>query len=220
MISDITVEAKLRTRTGSADSRRLRRQGMIPATVYGDKKDPLSVAVDAKQLTLILRSDSGHNTIFKLQPPDQDAAIVMIKDWQIDPVKGKLMHADFYRISLTDKQRVSVPLELVGEPEGVKLDGGILDHPLREIELECLPADIPESIEIDVSALKVGDHIMARDIKVADNIRILTNPDQVIAAVLASRVEEEVVAAPLETETAEPEVIKKGKTEEKEKEKE
>src|SRR5688500_14082387 len=106
MISDITVDAKLRERTGSADSRRMRRQGMIPATVYGDHKDPLSVVVDAKQITLILRSESGHNTIFKIQAPNQDAATVMIKDWQIDPVKGKLMHADFYRISLTEKQRV------------------------------------------------------------------------------------------------------------------
>jgi large subunit ribosomal protein L25 len=215
MISDITVNAKLRTQTGSADSRRLRRQGLIPATVYGDHKDPLSVAIDSKQLTLILRSDSGHNTIFKLQPPDQEAAIVMIKDWQIDPVKGKLMHADLFRISLTEKQRVSVPIELVGEPEGVRLDGGILDHPIRQLEIECLPGDIPGSIEIDVSGLHIGDHILTKDIKFADTIRVLTPGDQVVAAVLASRTEvaAEVVA---EVETAEPEVIKKGKIEEKE----
>src|SRR2546428_318556 len=143
MISDITVEAKLRTHTGSADSRRLRRQGLIPATIYGDNKDPISVAVDSKQITLILRSESGHNTIFKVQPTNQEAATVMIKDFDIDPVKGKLMHADFYRISLTKKQRVSVPVELVGEPEGVRLDGGILDHTLRALEIECLPTDIP-----------------------------------------------------------------------------
>lgn len=211
MISDITVEATLRTRTGSADSRRLRAQGLIPATVYGDKQDPLSVVVNAKQLTMILRSETGHNTIFKLKPGNHDATTVMIKDWQIDPVKGKLMHADLYRISLTTKQRVSVPIELVGEPEGVKLSGGIMEYNLRELEIECLPADIPESITVDVSALAVGDHISVRDIKVPENIRVLTGGDTVVATVALPAAEEAALAS--STEVAEPEVIKKGKEE-------
>ncbi|MEW6730885.1 MAG: 50S ribosomal protein L25 [Acidobacteriota bacterium] len=214
MITDITVEAKLRTRTGSADSRRLRRQGLIPATVYGDRQDPLSVAIDAKQITGILRSESGHNTIFKLQPPNQEASIVMIKDWQLDPVRGKLMHADLLRISLTQKQRVSVPVELVGESIGVKHDAGILEHTLRELEIECLPADIPEHITVDVSNLGLGDHLLVKDLKVTGDIRVITGEDHVVAAVLAPRVAEETTAVAA-TETAEPEVIKKGKTEEK-----
>jgi large subunit ribosomal protein L25 len=215
MISDITVEAKLREQTGSADARRLRRAGFIPATVYGDHKDPLSVAVNAKELTLILRSESGHNTIFKLQSPNHEAATVMIKDWQIDPIKGKLIHADFYRISLTEKQRVSVPVELVGEPFGVRYEAGILEHTLRALEIECLPSDIPKHITVDVSHLHLSGHVMVRDLKVGDNIRILTGSDYVVAQVLSTKAEE---AAPAEATTtvAEPEVIKKGK-EEKEK---
>jgi large subunit ribosomal protein L25 len=216
MISDITIEAKMRERTGSADSRRMRRQGFIPATVYGDHQDPISVIVDAKQITQILRSETGHNTIFMLQAPDHGAATVMIKDWQIDPVKGKLMHADLFRISLTEKQKVSVPIELEGEPEGVRLDGGYLDHHLREIEVECLPADIPDQFSIDVSDLKIGDHILVKDIPVPENVRILTGEDQVVAAVVAGRVEETEPAVAAIGEVAEPEVIKKGKIEEKE----
>jgi large subunit ribosomal protein L25 len=117
------------------------------------------------------------------------------------------MHADFLRISLTQKQRVSVPVEVVGESIGVRQDGGILDHVLREVEVECLPADIPEHITIDVSALRVGDHISVRDVRVADNVRILANLDQTILAVLAPTVEEDSAA----TAISEPELIRKGK---------
>lgn len=210
MISDITVEAKLRTKTGSAESRRLRRQGFIPAIVYGDKKDPVAVTVNTKQITLILRSETGHNTIFKLSTPDHEDATVMIKEWEIDPVKGKLTHADFFRISLTEKQHVSVPIELTGEATGAKQDGGIIDHVLRELEIECLPTDIPEHISVDISHLKVGDHVMVKDLKVPVNVRVLSSPDQVVALV-ATTAEEESAAA---QEVAEPEVIKKGKQEE------
>lgn len=210
MISDITVKAKIRTQTGSADSRRLRKAGMIPVTVYGDRKAPLSMVVEAKQITMILRSESGHNTIFKLQAPDQEDTNVMIKEWQLDPVTGKLVHADFFRISLTEKQRVSVPLEFAGEARGVKIDKGILEHSLREIEIECLPTEIPEHITVDISGLGLGEHIYAKDIEVAANIRVVTPPEQAVVAVLAPRVQEETIA----TEVAEPEVIKKGKQEE------
>jgi large subunit ribosomal protein L25 len=206
MISDITVEAQTRACVGSADARRLRNKGLIPATIYGDNKPPISVAVEGKQITRILRSETGHNTIFSLKAQDQEPTTVMIKDWQIDPVKGKLMHADFLRISLTQKQRVSVPVEVVGESIGVRQDGGILDHVLREVEVECLPADIPEHITIDVSALRVGDHISVRDVRVADNVRILANLDQTILAVLAPTVEEDSATA-----ISEPELIRKGK---------
>lgn len=207
MISDITVEASLRNNTGSAESRRLRRVGLMPATIYGDKKDPLSVIVNAKEITRILRSESGHNTIFSLQTPGHDATTVRIKDWQIHPISGKLMHADFYRISLTENQYVNVPVELVGEAAGTKLGGGTLEHSLRELSVECLAANIPENITVDISNLQVGDHISVKDIIVPEGLRILNNLDQVVASVVAPR--EEVVSEPL----AEPEVIKKGKEE-------
>jgi large subunit ribosomal protein L25 len=207
MISEITVEASLRANTGSAESRRLRRVGLMPATIYGDKKDPISVIVNAKEITRILRSESGHNTIFKLQTSGHDATTVRIKDWQIHPISGKLMHADFYRISLTEKQNVNVPVELVGEAAGTKIGGGILEHNLRELSIECLAADIPEHIDVDVSNLQLGEHISVKDISVPEGLRILNNPDQVVASVLAPR--EETVSEPL----AEPEVIKKGKEE-------
>lgn len=208
MISDITVQASVRTHTGSAESRRLRRQGLIPAIVYGDKKDPFSVSVNTKEITKILRSESGHNTIFKLQAPDHEVATVMIKEWQIDPISGKLAHADLYRISLTEKQRVNVRIHLVGEAIGTKLGGGVLEHHLRQLEVECLPTEIPEHIDIDVSHLNVGDHIMVRDIKVPDSIHILDSGDQVVVAVFSPRGAEETPVT-----VAEPEVIKKGKEE-------
>lgn len=204
MISDITVEATLRTVTGSAESRRIRRQGMIPATIYGDKQSPLSVAVNTKQMTLILRSESGHNTIFKVNTPNESPT-VMIKEWAIDPIKGKLMHADLFRISLTEKQRINVPLHLEGEAVGTKTEGGILEHILRSIDIECLPTEIPEHITINISHLHLNDRITVKDIHVADGIRIITASDQVVVAIIEPE-EEEAVAAP-----AEPVVIKKGK---------
>lgn len=206
MISDITLEANIRKTTGSAESRRLRNQGLIPATVYGAKKAPVSVSVNAKQVTMILRSESGHNTIFKLQTPDQELDMVMIKEWDIHPVTGKLTHADLYRISLTEKQRVTVPVHVVGEATGVKIGGGILETHLRELEVECLPIDIPENITVDVSHLNLGDHIMVKDVKVSENVRLMNAADQVIVAV-SSPTEETTNTEPV----AEPEVIKKGK---------
>ncbi|MCS6886100.1 MAG: 50S ribosomal protein L25/general stress protein Ctc [Acidobacteriota bacterium] len=214
MISDIIVKAVVRTKTGSAESRRLRRRGLIPATVYGDHKAPVSVAVEAKQITFILRSESGHNTIFKLQTEDKETTTVIIKDWQLDPVKGKLIHADFYRVSMTEKTRVKVPIHLVGEPFGVKNEGGLLDHPIREIEIECLPTEIPEHIDVDISRLRIGDHIYAKDVKLPAGIRLLTSPEQAIAAILGHRVSEALTTAT--SEPAEPEVIKKGKVEKEE----
>lgn len=208
MISDITVEATVRKTTGSAESRRLRREGLIPAIVYGDKKDPISVSINTKHITTILRSESGHNTIFKLQTPGHDIDTVMIKEWEIHPVTGKLTHADLCRISLTEKQRVNVSIQLVGEAVGVKVGGGVLENHLRSLDIECLPSDIPEHFTIDVSLLNLGDHIMVKDVKVSENVRIINNADQVIVAI-SSPTEETVSTEPI----AEPQVIKKGKEE-------
>jgi len=207
-----TIEANPRSSRGKNEARRLRRQGFIPATLYGGKKDPVAISVEAKRLAAILRA--GHNTIFNVTI-DGDTDSVLIKDWQTDPLKGRLLHADLIRIRLDQETRVEVPIRIVGEPRGVKQDGGLLDVVSHELEVECLPTDIPEYIDVDVSDLAVGDHISVKDVKIDPKIKILTDPDHVIASVLAPRLAEvEAPAAAAPEVPAEPEVIKKGKTEE------
>jgi large subunit ribosomal protein L25 len=220
MIKDITIDATARDGIGKGFARRLRSQGMIPVAVYGEGKDAVAAAVNAKQIANILRSDTGHNTIFKLALPgaDGEPATVIIKDWQVDPVKGRLLHADLLRLSMTEVTRVNVAVETKGEPAGVKLEGGILDLTMREIEVECLPADIPEHLQVDVSGLHIGDHATVADlIYDRERIKVLADESQIVAGVLAPRMVEEVAPAAVpegEAAGSEPEVIKKGKTDE------
>jgi large subunit ribosomal protein L25 len=221
MIKDITLNSIKREGVGKGYSRRLRAQGMIPVAVYGEGQEAVAVAVNAKELATIMRSDTGHNTIFKLAFPSENGAepaTVIVKDWQVDPVKGRLMHADLLRLSMTEVTRVSVSIEILGEPVGVKLDGGILEIQLREIDVECLPGDIPEHMDVDVSALQVGDHVTVADlIYDRDKVKVFADENQIVAGVSAARVAEEAAPAAAEAEaetTAEPEVIKKGKAEE------
>jgi len=219
MIKDITINAATREGFGKSEARRLRKQGMIPIAVYGEGKDAAAVAINAKEIANILRSDTGHNTIFKLALPNGDGepATVIIKDWQVDPVKGRLLHADLLRLSMTEVTRVEVAIEPVGEPVGVKLEGGILDLQMREIEVECLPGDIPEHLQVDVANLHIGDHLTVADlIYDREKIKVIADEHQVIAGVLAPRLAEEAAPTEAEAEAAaggEPEVIKKGKTE-------
>jgi large subunit ribosomal protein L25 len=219
MIKDLTLDASPRDGKGKGFARRLRMQGLIPAAVYGEGLDPVAVSVNAKSLAAILRSGSGHNTIFKLALSGStgEPANVIIKDWQVDPVKGRLLHADLLRLSMTTVTRVSVSIEIQGEPIGVKLENGILELQLRDVEVECLPGDIPEHLQVDVSNLNIGDHVSVADLVYdRDRVKVLADEHQIVAGVLAPRMVEEVVkvegveAAP----TAEPEVIKKGKTDE------
>lgn len=219
MIKDITINATSRGAFGKGDSRRLRTQGMIPAAVYGEGKEAVAVAVNAKEIANILRSDTGHNTIFKLALPNGagEPATVIIKDWQVDPVKGRLLHADLMRLSMTEITQVSVAIEIKGEPIGVKLEGGILDLQMRQVEVECLPGDIPESLELDVSNLHIGGHLTVADLAYdREKIKLLAEESQVIAGVLAPRLAEEAAPAGEGEEGAagEPEVIKKGKSDE------
>lgn len=220
MIKDITVNAIRRDGVGKGPARRLRSKGLIPASVYGEGEASVPVAVNARELATLLRSETGHNTIFKINIPDLgEPATVIIKDWQTDPVKGRLLHADLMRLSMTDVTRVSVPIVVVGEPVGVKLEGGILEINLREVEMECLPGDIPASIEIDVADLHLGKHASVAELKVdRSKIKVITPEDQIVAGVLAPRLVEEAAPAAAEAAepavAAEPEVIKKGKTEE------
>src|SRR6266849_7825658 len=217
MIKDLTVNASAREGVGKGPTRRLRAQGMIPAAVYGEGGDAVAVAVSAKEIATILRSGTGHNTIFKLALPQNDGepANVIIKEYQVDPVKGRLLHADLLRLSMTTTTRVSVSVETIGEPPGVKTEGGILELQLRDIDVECLPGDIPEHLKVDVSNLQIGDHVTVADLVYdRDKVKLLVDEHQIVAGVLAPRMIEEVApaVAPEGEEAAaaaEPEVIKK-----------
>jgi large subunit ribosomal protein L25 len=222
MIKDLTINATARDGVGKGPTRRLRAQGMIPAAVYGEGGDAVTVAVSAKDIANILRSGTGHNTIFKLTLPNAagEPDNVIIKDYQVDPVRGRLLHADLLRLSMTTLTRVSVSVETIGEPPGVKSEGGILELQLRELEVECLPGDIPQALTVDVSNLQIGDHVTVSDLVYdRDKVKVLADESQIVAGVMAPRMVEEVapVVAVPEGEVAagaEPEVIKKGKAEE------
>jgi len=211
------VEAKPRQGGGKNDARRLRQTGMIPAVVYGAGKDSLAVAVDPKQMSRILHSESGHNSIFDLTL-NGESAKVMIVDWQYEPIKGALLHVDLKRIAMDRVLRVSVPVLLKGEAPGVKTQGGILEQILREVEIECLPADIPSHIDADVSQLMFGQVIRVSDLPHGGKLKFLTDEDQSVAHVVAVKEVAAPAAAEAEAEgaaaaPAEPEVIKKGKQE-------
>ena len=208
------VQAKQREGRGKNDARRTRREGMVPITVYGGGAETVAAVAALSDLAAILRSESGRNTIFTIEVEGMGESEVMFHDRQIDPVKGRLIHADLTRLVKGQKIEVTVPLHLVGEPIGVKEKQGVLEQIIREIEIRCEPRQIPDSLELDVSHLDVHDLLHVSDIKVGEGVEILTDPDQVIATV--GIVKEEVAPAPtLEgEEPAEPEVIGKGKKEE------
>jgi large subunit ribosomal protein L25 len=214
---EIVVAAQNRTETGKNVNRRLRSQGKIPGVVYGSGKDPVRVAVSPKEITAILRSASGENTLFDLDLGGSRRRVIL-KEFQVEPLKGQLLHADFYEVALDKALQVNVHVDVQGTPVGVKVQGGILDFVTRELEVECLPADIPEKITIDVSHLEMGKHIRVADITAPPKVKILTDADVVVVHVVAPRAEE-VVAATAEAVpaegaaavAAEPEVIKKGK---------
>src|SRR6516162_1175265 len=213
--ADNNVEAKPRKSGGKNDARRLRKSGMIPAVLYGAGLEPLTIAVDPKQINRILHSEQGHNTIFDMAAGG-DSGKVMIVDWQADPINGALLHADLKRIAMDKLLQVSVPIQLKGEAPGVKIQGGILEQMLREVEIECLPADIPSHFDADVSQLVFGQTLRVADLPHSDKIKFLTDDNQAVAHVTA--VKEVAAPAPAEgaeaaAAPAEPEVIKKGKAE-------
>jgi large subunit ribosomal protein L25 len=214
-----TKESKIETaprQSGTKnDARRLRKEGLIPAVLYGAGLKPLNISVDPKQMKRILGSETGHNSIFDLAAGG-DSGKAMIVDWQSDPIKGALLHVDLKRIAMDQLLRVSVPVTLKGEAPGVKVQGGIMEQMVREIEIECLPADIPSHIDGDVSNMNFGDTLRVSDLIKVDKVKFITDANQAIAHVTA--VKEVVEATPVEgaeaaATTAEPEVIKKGKQE-------
>ena len=216
MRKDITVTAVARELRGKNEARRLRVQGSMPAVLYGGPSGATAVSVSPKELTRILHSKTGHNTIFNLEVTGRENTPVMVVDWQYDPIKDSLLHVDMKRIDLTQRITVKVPVVTEGDPKGVKLQGGIHEIITREIEIECLPDEIPEQFTVNVMDMNVGDSIRASDIPLGGSLRLLSPPDAVISHVISLKAEEVAVAetAGAATPGSEPEVIKKGKKEE------
>ena len=203
-------------------ARRVRAAGKIPAVLYGSGLDPVAVEVEPKQISRILFSESGHNTIFDVQVTGQPAAKAMIVDWQREPIKDELIHIDLKRIALDKVLRVKVRVKLLGIPVGVKTSGGILDQVMRQVEIECLPANIPSHIDLDVSNLEMHGVLRVSDLPHSEKIKFLSAADSTVAHVVSIREEAPtaaeveaaaVAAATAATAATEPEVAKKGKAE-------
>ena len=207
-MATVDLTGTVRTVVGKAEAKRLRRARRIPGVVYGGPRGPVPVVVNPQELLSAL--GAGENVLINLSLDGADgshASMVILKELQLDPVKGRPLHADFQEISMERKIRVEVPLVLTGDSLGVKSKGGILGQPLRQLFVECLPLDIPERIPVDVSGLDVGDAIHVRDLTVGEGIRILEDAGRVVVSVVAPAAEE--VAAPVEEKPAEPEVVGK-----------
>src|SRR5438045_7202954 len=210
------LEALPRTPGTKNDARRVRKQGKVPGVVYGAGKQTVPVSLDPRHVSRILHSQTGHNTVFDLTV-DGERTKAMIVDWQYEPIKGSLLHIDLKRIAMDQKLRVNVPIELVGEPAGVKQQGGILEQITREVEVDCLPGDIPNQIELNVSELVFGTVLRVSDLPKNDKVKFLSDPDQPVAHIISIKEEEvptaEAIAGEAAAAPAEPEVMKKGKQE-------
>src|SRR5712664_3362715 len=216
MAEKIVVEGSPRAERGKNKARRLRLAGKLPAVLYGGKGEAITLSVNAKQVGAILRSESGHNTLFQVDLGGKHEPAIL-KDWLVDPITGKLLHVDLLRVAMDVRMKVKVPVHTFGEPSGVKVQGGVFEVVTREVEIECLPADIPTEFKVDVSGLALNAQLRAADLPIDRNkMKLMTEPERVLAHVVTLKVEEEkpVEAVAAETATpAEPEVIKKGKKE-------
>ncbi len=214
MSEALTVGAETREEFGKNAARRLRRSGRIPAVVYGDQGPAIPLAIEPRKILQILESEAGHNSIFTLEIKGKAPARVMLRDWMLDPVDGELLHVDLVRVARDTKLRLKVPIHVTGEAKGVKVQGGIFEFMLREVELECLPDDIPEHVTVDVTELTIGKNLRVSDLPLGPRVKVLTDPARVVAHVVALKAEEEKPAAEVaEAAPAEPEVIRKGKAE-------
>jgi len=194
LLETIRVNALPRPERGKNAARRLRAQGRVPAIVYGHKGEPAAVSLVTKEIVKILQSPHGHNQILDLSVEGGQTEPVMAVDWQLDPVRGFLLHVDLSRLDLTRKITVDVQVAVTGTPKGVKDEGGVMEAIAREVEVECLPRDVPESIEVDVSDLGIGDAIRVEDLPVSENFKILSEPDTLLVHVVPPRAEEEIAA--------------------------
>jgi large subunit ribosomal protein L25 len=212
----VSISAEKREAHGKGVARSLRREGMVPAVLYREGRAQ-SIRLSKKELSKLINSVRGEQVMVDLLFADGDKKLALLKDYQVDPIRGELLHTDFFEVSLTEEVRITVHVAMMGEPIGVKRDAGILQYTLREIELECLPDKIPGKIEVDISRLEVGQSVHVRDLKFDEGIKVLTDPGDVIVTVTAPVVEAEpaaAVEAAAAAEAAEPEVVKKGKKEE------
>lgn len=216
MRKDITIVAEPRSSRGKNEARRLRAAGQAPGILYGAGGESVAVAVSPKEVNKILHSNTGHNTIFNVSVTGGETVPAMVVDWLHDPVKANLLHVDLKRIDLTLRLRVKVPVHTSGEPKGVKLQGGLHELITREVEIECLPDDIPEHFTLDATELSIGESLRASQIPMAGSMKLLSNGDAVISHVVSMKAEEVVaVDAAAVPAAAEPEVAKvKGKKEE------
>ena len=226
-MASATLEATKRDKFGKNEATRLRQSGKIPAVLYGgSSKEAQSLSVDPKELMRILHSQAGVNTLISLKLDGAGDTRVLVKEYLLDPVSRKLLHADFYRVAMDKVIRVTVNVHLTGEAKGVKAQGGIVDFVHREIVIECLPANIPEHITVDVTELMLHDGIRVRDLKLDTKLKPISEADMLIVHVIAPKAEaapeaaaDAAVAAAVPAAPAEPEVIKKGKVEKEEEEK-
>ena len=225
MADNVVLKADRRTQVGKQAVKHLRLKGRLPAVVYGEKQDPIVCSVDRKELEVILH-DQGRNALLSLDLPDGQAQdTTIIKEIQHHPLKGEMQHVDFHRISLTEKIIVEVAVEAEGNPVGVRTEGGILEHMLYELEVECLPTDIPDKVVFDVTEMSIGDTIHGSDLVVEGNVEIVTESDRSVFVVVPPTVaqvaeDEEEEEALEEEEMQEPEVIERGKRDEEEEEEE
>jgi len=211
-MASATLEATTRDSRGKNEARRLRVAGRIPAVLYGGAGGAVPLSVDPKALSRILHSGSGVNSIISLDVQGQGVTQVLVKEFLLEPIKHSMLHADFYRLQMDKAITVTVSIVLKGEPKGVKLQGGVVDFPGREVEVECLPGDIPENLTIDVSELMIGQGVRLKDLSADAKWTAVSDPDTLIVHVIAAKVEE---AAPeTAAAAAEPEVVKKGKGDE------
>ncbi|HCR16837.1 MAG TPA: 50S ribosomal protein L25 [Candidatus Latescibacteria bacterium] len=223
MADNVVLKADRRTQVGKQAVKHLRLKGRLPAVVYGEKQDPIVCSVDRKELEVILH-DQGRNALLSLDLPDGQAQdTTIIKEIQHHPLKGEMQHVDFHRISLTEKIIVEVAVEAEGNPVGVRTEGGILEHMLYELEVECLPTDIPDKVVFDVTEMSIGDTIHVSDLVVEGNVEIVTESDRSVFVLVPPTVaqvaeDEEEEEALEEEEMQEPEVIERGKRDEEEEE--
>ena len=214
MNEQITVAARPRDERGKNAARRLRRNGQIPAVLYGGGDPTLAISLDPVEIRQILHSPSGHNTLFTLAVEGGASCRAMLRDWTRDPLKENLLHVDLIRIGAKTRLKVKVPIHTKGDPKGVKLEGGIFSFILREVEVECLPEDIPEEIQVDIRELMVGDGVRVGDLLLGEKVKLETDPRRIVLHVVAPRVEEEKLAeeeVAADATAEEPELIRKQK---------
>ncbi|MGH9452867.1 MAG: 50S ribosomal protein L25 [Terriglobia bacterium] len=209
------LEATPRQDFGKNASRRLRRAGRVPGVVYGGEGPALPVTLNPRGVSPVIHSEAAHTSILSLEIAGREPVRVMLRDWQVDPVHGGLLHVDLVRVTKDTKLRLKIPVHVTGEPKGVKVQGGIFEFALREVEVECLPDDIPDSVTVDVTELTIGHHLRVSDLPFGASIKVLADPGRVVAHVVALKAEEAAPAAEVaEAAPAEPELIRKPKAEE------